>query len=70
MIFLGIGSNLSSSFGDRFKNIDLAISFLESYKINIIKKSSLYEVFLILIKVILNLLIVLLQLKQSYPQLI
>ena len=45
MIFLGIGSNLSSSFGDRFKNIDLAISFLEGYKINIIKKSSLYESF-------------------------
>ena len=45
MIFLGIGSNLSSSFGDRFKNIDLAISFLETYKINIIKKSSLYETF-------------------------
>ena len=45
MIFLGIGSNLSSSFGDRFKNIDLAISFLETYKINIIKKSSLYESF-------------------------
>ena len=45
MIFLGIGSNLSSSFGDRFKNIDLAISFLESYKINIIKKSSFYETF-------------------------
>ena len=45
MIFLGIGSNLSSSFGDRFKNIDLAISFLEAYKIHIIKKSSLYESF-------------------------
>ena len=45
MIFLGIGSNLSSSFGDRFKNIDLAISFLEGNKINIIKKSSLYESF-------------------------
>ena len=43
MIFLGIGSNLSSSFGDRFKNIDLAISFLKVCKINIIKKSSLYE---------------------------
>ena len=25
MIILGIGSNLSSSFGDRFKNINLAI---------------------------------------------
>ena len=45
MIFLGIGSNLSSSFGDRFKNIDLAISFLETYKFNIIKKSSFYETF-------------------------
>ena len=45
MIFLGIGSNLSSSFGDRFKNIDLAISFLETYKINIMKKSSFYETF-------------------------
>ncbi len=45
MIFLSTGSNLPSSFGDRFKNIDLAISFLESYKINIIKKSSFYESF-------------------------
>ena len=43
MIFLGIGSNLSSSFGDRFKNIDLAISFLKEKKINLIKKSSFYE---------------------------
>ena len=45
MIFIGIGSNLSSNFGDRFKNIDLAISFLETYKVNIIKKSSFYETF-------------------------
>ena len=29
MIILGIGSNLHSSFGDRFHNIDLAISYLE-----------------------------------------
>ena len=43
MFILGLGSNLSSSFGDRFKNIDLAISCLESYKIKIIKKSSFYE---------------------------
>ena len=43
MLLLGIGSNLSSSFGDRFKNIDLAISYLESYKIKLIKKSSFYE---------------------------
>ena len=38
MILLGLGSNLSSSFGDRFKNIDLAkyfdnyISFRENLK--------------------------------------
>ena len=43
MILLGIGSNLSSTFGDRFKNINLAISFLELSKIKIIKKSSFYE---------------------------
>ncbi len=43
MILLGLGSNLPSSFGNRFENIDLAISYLESYKIKIIKKSSFYE---------------------------
>ena len=43
MIFLGLGSNLSSSFGDRFVNIKLAISYLEEYGINVIKKSSFYE---------------------------
>ena len=43
MLLLGLGSNLSSSFGDRFKNIDLAISYLESYKIKLRKKSSFYE---------------------------
>jgi len=43
MILLGIGSNLSSSYGDRFKNIDLAISYLESLKIKILKKSSFYK---------------------------
>ena len=43
MIILGLGSNLSSSFGDRFDNINLAISYLEEYGINIIKKSSYYE---------------------------
>ena len=37
MILLGIGSNLSSKYGDRFTNIDLAISFLEAYKINVKK---------------------------------
>ena len=43
MIFLGLGSNLSSKFGDRFANINLAISFLERYGIKVIKKSSFYE---------------------------
>ncbi len=43
MIILGIGSNLSSSYGNRFKNIDLAISYLQNYGINIEKKSSFYE---------------------------
>ena len=43
MIFLALGSNLDSSFGNRFQNIDLAISFLESYGIKIINKSSFYE---------------------------
>ncbi len=45
MIYLGIGSNLSSSFGDRFTNINLAISFLQEKKINLVKKSSFYETF-------------------------
>ena len=45
MIFLGIGSNLSSSFGDRFKNIELAISYLKQKNIAIVKKSSYYESF-------------------------
>ena len=43
MIFLGLGSNLSSKFGDRFANINLAISFLEGYGIKVIKKSNFYE---------------------------
>ena len=43
MILLGIGSNLPSIFGDRFKNIDLAISNLIEYGIEINKKSSYYE---------------------------
>tara|TARA_Y100000590_G_scaffold55664_1_gene58295 strand:+ start:1366 stop:1878 length:513 start_codon:yes stop_codon:yes gene_type:complete len=43
MILLGLGSNLSSSFGDRFKNIDLAISALNRYGIIVKKKSSYFE---------------------------
>ena len=45
MIFLALGSNLTSSFGDRFENINLAISYLEGYKIQIIKKSNFYETY-------------------------
>ena len=43
MIFLGLGSNLSSNFGNRFDNIDLAISMIESYAIKVINKSGFYE---------------------------
>tara|TARA_B100001765_G_C19331199_1_gene261785 strand:- start:105 stop:617 length:513 start_codon:yes stop_codon:yes gene_type:complete len=43
MFLLGLGSNLSSSFGDRFENLNLATSYLETYKIKIIKRSSFYE---------------------------
>jgi len=43
MIILALGSNLSSTFGDRFDNINLAISFIESHNISLIKKSSYYE---------------------------
>ena len=45
MIFLALGSNLTSSFGDRFENINLSISYLEGYKIQIIKKSNFYETY-------------------------
>ena len=43
MLLLGLGSSLSSNFGNRFKNIDLAISYLQSHKIQLLKKSSFYE---------------------------
>jgi len=43
MFLLGLGSNKLSSFGDRFENLNLAVSYFESYKIKIIKKSSFYE---------------------------
>lgn len=45
MTFLGLGSNLPSSYGDRFANINLAISYLEVYGIQIINKSSFYETY-------------------------
>ena len=43
MIILGLGSNLHSSFGDKFKNIELATQYLESFQIKILTKSSFYE---------------------------
>ena len=43
MIFLSIGSNLSSNFGNRFDNINLTISYLYHYGIQIIRKSNFYE---------------------------
>jgi len=45
MIFLALGSNLPSSFGNRFENINMAISYIESYGIQIIKKSNFYETY-------------------------
>tara|TARA_B100000123_G_scaffold37249_1_gene24534 strand:+ start:216 stop:746 length:531 start_codon:yes stop_codon:yes gene_type:complete len=43
MIYLGIGSNLPSSFGNKFDNINLSISLLKKNNIEILKKSSFYE---------------------------
>ena len=43
MIFLGLGSNLPSKYGDTFANINLAISSLEAYGIKVIKRSSFYK---------------------------
>ena len=43
MILLALGSNLNSSFGDRFHNLDLAIDYFEKYEIKVVKKSSFYE---------------------------
>ena len=57
MILLGLGSNLSSSFGDRFKNIDLAVSALDGFGIQVNKSLVIMSHFHILIRKILNLLI-------------
>ena len=43
MIFLGLGSNLPSKYGDSFANINLAISSLETFGIKVIKRSSFYK---------------------------
>ena len=45
MIILGLGSNLSSSYGDRFQNINLALNYLKDFGIKLIKTSSYYETF-------------------------
>ena len=43
MIFLSLGSNLSSKFGDRFDNLLETISHIQKIGIIINKKSSFYE---------------------------
>jgi len=43
MIYLSIGSNLSSKFGDRFNNIDKAVKLLIDRKIEIKKISNYFE---------------------------
>ena len=43
MIILGLGSNLPSSFGNRFQNIELAIIHLNNLGIYVKKKSNYYE---------------------------
>ena len=43
MIFLGIGSNLNSKFGNRFFNIKKTLDFISDEKIKVKKKSSFYE---------------------------
>ena len=43
MIHLNIGSNLDSKFGNRFKNISIAINLLINAKVKIIKTSNFYQ---------------------------
>ena len=43
MIILSLGSNLPSSAGDRFHNLELAILYLKKYEMKIINKSSYFE---------------------------
>ena len=43
MIILSLGSNLKSTFGDRFENLDLAIKYLKFYNIKVVNRSSYYE---------------------------
>ena len=43
MIYLSIGSNLNSKFGDRFENIRRSLKLLENKKLKILKVSRFYE---------------------------
>jgi 2-amino-4-hydroxy-6-hydroxymethyldihydropteridine diphosphokinase len=43
MIYLNIGSNLKSIYGNRFKNIILSIKLLKKHNIKVKKVSSFYE---------------------------
>ena len=45
MVLLGIGSNLSSSFGDRFDNINIAVLELNNRGLIVKKQSSYFESF-------------------------
>ena len=43
MIYLSLGSNLHSNYGDRFNTLIKAIEFLKEHEIELIKKSHFYE---------------------------
>ena len=43
MIYLSLGSNLESSFGNRYDNLNTTIELIEKEKIQILKASSFYE---------------------------
>ena len=43
MIYLGIGSNLNSRFGNRFDNINKSLQLLKNKKLKIVKISKFYE---------------------------
>ena len=43
MIILSLGSNLSTTTGDRFHNLELAILYLKNYEMKIVKQSSYFE---------------------------
>ena len=43
MIFLGIGSNLDSKFGDRYNNIRRTLKLIQEEKIAVKKISKFYE---------------------------